>query len=92
MTNLEKVVFIIGLVLTILISIYTQKTTRYVGIIDRIEDEKLVVVLIENKLEEIIFQQDEHAGDWTEGDKVTLLVQGNNMIHIKKINKRVKRK
>lgn len=67
MTFFEKTIFIIGIVITMITSIYTQKNTTYVGIVDRIEDDEMVVVLIENRLEEILFASDAYAGDWIEG-------------------------
>lgn len=72
MTILEKTVFLIGIVITMITSIYTQKTTTYVGIIDRIEDDKTVVVLIENRLEEILFASDAYVGDWKEGMEIII--------------------
>lgn len=72
MTILEKTVFLIGIVITMITSIYTQKTTTYVGIIDRIEDDKTVVVLIENRLEEILFASGAYVGDWKEGMEIII--------------------
>src|SRR5699024_9580652 len=83
MTFFEKTILFIGIVITMITSIYTQKTTTYVGVIDRIEDDEMVVVLIENRLEEILFASDAYAGDWTEGMEIMIQLRHNEIEKVK---------
>src|SRR5699024_39909 len=83
MTLLEKIIFFIGIVITMITSIYTQKTTTYVGIIDRIENDDTVVVLIENRLEEFLFASDRYAGDWAEGMEIMIKLRHNEIEKVK---------
>lgn len=86
MTFLEKIIFLTGIVFMMITSIYTHKTTTYVGIIDRIEDDETVVVLIENRLEEILFPSDRYIGDWAEGMEIIIQLRHNEVEKVKMLD------